>query len=89
MGRPISGCAGSCEDCRALLTAILGDVVNRPLIVVVLVGLGAIVATAAPAHLGEAAAGCNVRLEGLKTFSDPQRNLVNLHPKDTSMPAPT
>lgn len=47
--------------------------------------LAGIAATAAPAHLDEA--GCNVRLKGLKTLSDPQRKLVNLHPKGTTVPA--
>jgi hypothetical protein len=31
--------------------------------------------------------GCNVRLKGLKTLSDPQRKLVNLHPKNTTAAA--
>jgi hypothetical protein len=31
--------------------------------------------------------GCNVRLKGLKTLSDPQGKLVNLHPKDTTLAA--
>jgi hypothetical protein len=31
--------------------------------------------------------GCNVRLKGLKTLSDPQRGLVNLHPKNTTVTA--
>jgi hypothetical protein len=31
--------------------------------------------------------GCNVRLKGLKTLSDPQRKLVNLHPKNTTATA--
>ena len=31
--------------------------------------------------------GCNVRLKGLKTLSDRQRKLVNLHPKNTTIAA--
>jgi hypothetical protein len=31
--------------------------------------------------------GCNVRLKGLKTLSDPQQSLVNLHPKNTTVAA--
>ena len=31
--------------------------------------------------------GCNVRLKGLKTLSDQQRKLVNLHPRNTTIPA--
>jgi hypothetical protein len=45
--------------------------------------LGAVAATA-PAHREETDKGCNVRLKGLKTLSDPQRKLVNLHPKKTT-----
>jgi len=33
--------------------------------------------------------GCNVRLKGLKTLSDPKRKLVNLHPTDTTVAAIT
>jgi hypothetical protein len=47
--------------------------------------LAGIAATAAPAQVDEA--GCNVRLKGLKTLSDPQRKLVDLHPKGTTVPA--
>jgi len=32
-------------------------------------------------------AGCNVRLRSLKMFSDPDRKLVNLHPKNTTVAA--
>jgi hypothetical protein len=42
------------------------------------------VAATAPAHSQDSDKGCNVRLKGLKTFSDPQRKLVNLHPKNTT-----
>jgi hypothetical protein len=31
--------------------------------------------------------GCNVLLKGLKTLSDPERKLVNLHPKNTTVTA--
>jgi hypothetical protein len=48
--------------------------------------LGAVAATA-PAHREESDKGCNVRLKGLKTLSDPQRKLVNLHPKNTTAAA--
>ena len=45
-------------------------------------------ATAAPVRLEKTAEkGCNVRLKGLKTLSDPQRKLVNLHPKNTTLAA--
>jgi hypothetical protein len=45
------------------------------------------IATTAPAHGQESDKGCNVRLKGLKTLSDPQRKLVNLHPKNTTAAA--
>jgi hypothetical protein len=45
--------------------------------------LGSVAATA-PADSQESDKGCNVRLKGLKTLSDPQRKLVNLHPKNTT-----
>jgi hypothetical protein len=48
--------------------------------------LGAVAATAT-AHSQESDKGCNVRLKGLKTLSDPQRKLVNLHPKNTTAAA--
>jgi hypothetical protein len=48
-------------------------------------------------HASTTRAACGVELWSLKTLSDPQRNLVNLHPRDTSvaainalpMPSPT
>jgi hypothetical protein len=44
--------------------------------------------TTAPAGIkGSAEHGCNVRLAALKTLSDPQRKVVNLHPKDTTVTA--
>jgi hypothetical protein len=51
-----------------------------------LAALGALAATA-PAHSQESGKGCNVRLKELKTLSDPQRKLVNLHPKNTTAAA--
>jgi hypothetical protein len=42
------------------------------------------VASTAHAHRQDSDKGCNVRLKGLKTLSDPQRKLVNLHPKNTT-----
>jgi len=45
--------------------------------------IAALAATAAPARINDTDKGCNVRLKGLKTLSDPQRKLVNLHPKNT------
>ncbi len=45
-------------------------------------------ATATPARVDTTAEhGCNVRLKGLKTLSDPQRKIVNLHPKNTTVTA--
>jgi hypothetical protein len=41
-------------------------------------------AAMAPAHVQDPEKGCNVRLKGLKTLSDPQRKIVNLHPKNTT-----
>src|SRR5690349_8271493 len=49
--------------------------------------LAAYAATAAPAGVNDSDKGCNVRLKGLKTLSDPQRKLVNLHPKNTTLAA--
>jgi hypothetical protein len=40
-----------------------------------------------PALAERSAEGCNVRLMQLKTLSDPQRKLVNLHPKNTTLAA--
>jgi hypothetical protein len=48
-----------------------------------LAALGAVAATA-PAHRQDSDKGCNVHLKGLKTLSDPQRKLVNLHAKNTT-----
>jgi hypothetical protein len=44
-------------------------------------------AATALAHSQESDTGCNVRLKGLKMLSDPQRKLVNLHPKNTTAAA--
>jgi hypothetical protein len=41
----------------------------------------------APAHGQESEKGCNIRLKGLKTLTDPQRKLVNLHPTNTTAAA--
>jgi hypothetical protein len=49
--------------------------------------LAALAGTAAPARINDTDKGCNVRLKGLKTLSDPQRKLVNLHPKNTTLAA--
>jgi hypothetical protein len=49
--------------------------------------LAGIAATSAPGRVDKASEGCNVRLKGLKTLSDPQRNRVNLHPRDTTLAA--
>jgi len=47
-----------------------------------------VAATAAPAHVAtEPEHGCNVRLKGLKMLSDPQRTLVNLRAKNTTLAA--
>src|SRR2546421_7494590 len=45
------------------------------------------VAAEAPTHSLDSDKGCNVRLKGLKTLSDPQGKLVNLHPKNTTAAA--
>jgi hypothetical protein len=62
--------------------------VRRTLVLasLLLAALGPVAATA-PAHGQESDKGCNVRLKGLKTLSDPQRRLVNLHPKNTTAAA--
>jgi hypothetical protein len=49
--------------------------------------LAALAATAAPARTNHTDKGCNVRLKGLKTLSDPERKLVHLHPKNTTLAA--
>jgi hypothetical protein len=49
--------------------------------------LAAFAATAAPARISDTDKGCSVRLKGLKTLSDPQRKLINLHPKNTTLTA--
>jgi hypothetical protein len=51
---------------------------------VALLGRIAVNATAGPQDTDT---GCNVRLKGLKMLSDPQRTLVNLHPKNTTITA--
>jgi hypothetical protein len=52
--------------------------------IVALALLGMAAATAAPARVDTSQA-CNSRLKGLKTLSDPQRNLVNLSAKSTTV----
>lgn len=49
--------------------------------------LATVAANSAPGRDEESSEGCNVRLKGLKTLSDPQRNRVNLRPKDTTLAA--
>jgi hypothetical protein len=49
--------------------------------------LALIGANASSAVREKSSEGCNVRLKQLKTLSDPQRNLVNLHPKNTTLAA--
>jgi hypothetical protein len=49
--------------------------------------LSAAAATVGSARPTENDTGCNVRLEGLKMLSDPQRKLVNLHPRNTTVAA--
>jgi hypothetical protein len=56
------------------------------LLVAVAVLAGVAVATVS-AHGAEHDTGCNLRLKGLKLLSDPQRKLVNLHPKYTTVAA--
>jgi hypothetical protein len=53
----------------------------------VLLAAAALATTAAPARINDTDKGCNVRLKGLKTLSDPQRKRVNLHPKNTTLAA--
>jgi hypothetical protein len=61
----------------------------RPILVAVSLLLAVLgpVAVTAPASGQDSDKGCNVRLKGLKTLSDPQRNLVDLHPKSTTAAA--
>jgi len=49
--------------------------------------LAGVAASAGSAHRAENDHGCNIRLRGLKMLSDPQRNLVNLRSKDTTIMA--
>jgi hypothetical protein len=49
--------------------------------------LALIGANSSPAVAEKSSEGCNVRLMQLKTLSDPQRNLVNLHPKNATLAA--
>jgi hypothetical protein len=58
-------------------------------IVAVATALAAAVSVVTPLH-GHASptpSSCGVELWSLKTLSDPQRNLVNLHPRNTSVRA--
>jgi hypothetical protein len=50
---------------------------------ILLATIGATVSS--PTSTADSDKGCNVRLKGLKTLSDPQRKLVNLHPKNTTL----
>jgi hypothetical protein len=52
---------------------------------ILLATIGATVSS--PTSTADSDKGCNVRLKGLKTLSDPQRKLVNLHPKNTTLAA--
>jgi hypothetical protein len=52
-----------------------------------LFALLAAAATTAAARNHDSDKGCNVPLKGLKTLSDPQRKLVNLQPKNTTVTA--
>jgi hypothetical protein len=49
--------------------------------------VGAFAASVVLASRAENDTGCNVRLKGLKMLSDPQRKLVNLHPKNATIAA--
>jgi hypothetical protein len=57
------------------------------LAVVAAVLVSVVAATTAQSRRSEHDTGCNVRLKGLKMLSDPERKLVNLHPKNTSVAA--
>jgi hypothetical protein len=57
------------------------------LLVVVGVAVLPAVMAATVARPADSDKGCNVRLKGLKTLSDPQRKRVNLHPKNTTAAA--
>jgi len=59
----------------------------RVLVFVLAAVLAGLVASTVSARRVENDTGCNVRLKGLKTLSDPQRKLVNLHPKNTTVTA--
>ncbi len=59
----------------------------RVVILVLVAVLSGAVATVGSASRAEKYTGCNVRLKGLKMLSDPQRKLVNLHPKNTTVAA--
>jgi hypothetical protein len=53
----------------------------------VLAALAVVALTATSTHARPLAAGCGSVYRGLRTLSDPQRNLVNLQPKDTTLAA--
>jgi hypothetical protein len=59
----------------------------RGLVIVVGVFLSVLAVTAGPSPSMDSDEGCNVRLKGLKTLSDPQRKLVNLHPTNSTSAA--
>jgi hypothetical protein len=69
---------------RTLVAASLLLAVLDPVAASLLLAVLDPVAATAPAHGQASDKGCNVRLKGLKTLSDPHRNLVNLHPKNTT-----
>jgi hypothetical protein len=53
----------------------------------VVAALAGVALTATSTHARPLAAGCSKYLVGLKTLSDPQRHLVKLQPKDTTLAA--
>lgn len=59
----------------------------RGLAIAVAVFLSLLAATAAQSRRVDSDTGCNVRLKGLKMLGDPQRKLVNLHPKNITVTA--
>jgi hypothetical protein len=63
--------------------------VRAAVVVPLVLGAVLVAATASATPARRSAVGCSTNYLGLKTLSDPQRKLVNLHPKDTTVSAIT
>jgi hypothetical protein len=86
--QPSSSAPDQCRAGRARQARPVAELLPRALVLaaVLFASLGVMAATA-PADTHDSDTGCNILLKGLKMLSDPQRKLVNLHPKNTTVAA--